>query len=285
MILIKKFNALHEYLKHIREENNKIGFVPTMGALHEGHLSLLKNSILANDCTVCSIFVNPTQFNNASDFKKYPVTLETDISLLEHANTDILFLPDVEEIYPDGFSKLPHYALGDIEHNLEGFYRPGHFQGVCQVMHRLLDMVNPTNLYMGQKDYQQCMVIKKLQELIHSAAVLHACATMREPDGLALSSRNLRLNEKERNEAVTISQVLFYIKEALRPGSLDVLIHEGKKMLEQHHFKTDYVAIAEADTLEQVSHWDGNTRLIALIAAYINEVRLIDNMLLTAGNR
>ena len=285
MILFKKTNALHEYLKRKKKDQHKIGFVPTMGALHEGHLSLIKKSVQSNECTVCSIFINPTQFNNAADFKKYPVTLETDISLLEHANTDILFLPDAEEIYPDGTSALLRYPLGKIENILEGFYRPGHFQGVCQVMHRLLDIVHPDNLYMGQKDYQQCMVLKKLLEIIQSDAVLHTCATMREPDGLALSSRNLRLNEEERKEAVAISQVLLYIKKDLQPGPLEMLIEEGKNILSLHHFKTDYVAIANAATLEQVSNWDGNTPLIALIAAYMNEVRLIDNMELEASGQ
>lgn len=284
MILFKKTDSLHRYLARKRQQQ-KIGFVPTMGALHEGHLSLLHRSTSSNDCTVCSIFVNPTQFNDPADFKKYPVTLEKDISLLEQHSTGILFLPDVTEIYPEGTSHLPHYELGEIEHKLEGFYRPGHFQGVCQVMHRLLKSIQPDNLYMGQKDYQQCMIIKKLQGLIHSSAVLHACATLREPDGLALSSRNLRLDKADRTNAPAISQALLLIKKELRPGPLQPLVAAAKQLLEQHHFNIDYVTIADAATLDEVHQWDGEQSLVALIAAYVNGVRLIDNKVLTTGSQ
>lgn len=284
MILFKKTDALYKYLARKRQQK-KIGFVPTMGALHEGHLSLLHHSTGSNDCTVCSIFVNPTQFNDPADFKKYPVTLEKDISLLEQHSTDILFLPDVTEIYPEGTAHLQQYELGEIEHKLEGFYRPGHFQGVCQVMHRLLKSVQPNNLYMGQKDYQQCMIIKKLQELIHSDAVLHACTTLREPDGLALSSRNLRLNKADRIQAPAISQALLLIKKELRPGPLQPLVTAAKQVLEQHHFNIDYITIADAATLDEVHQWDGKQHLVALIAAFINGVRLIDNRVLTTGSQ
>ena len=284
MILFKKSHALCEYLQQRRERNEKIGFVPTMGALHEGHLSLLEASTAGNDCTVCSIFVNPTQFNDPADFKKYPVTLEKDISLIEHTSADILFLPGVDEMYPDGLHNLPHYDVGEIEHLLEGRYRPGHFQGVCQVMHRLLNIVNPDNLYMGQKDYQQCMVVKKLLELTAMGAVLNTCPTLREPDGLARSSRNLRLKEQERSEAVFISKALLHIKENLQPGPLHELVASAENILTQHHFKTDYVSIADAGTLEPVTNWNGKQKLVALVAAYMNDVRLIDNMIFEAKN-
>ena len=284
MILFKKADALHTYLARKKKDQQKIGFVPTMGALHEGHLSLLSQSTHSNDCTVCSIFVNPTQFNDPEDFKKYPITLETDISLLEQHNTDVLFLPEVQEIYPAGLSGLQHYDLGNIEHKWEGYYRPGHFQGVCQVMHRLLAIVKPDNLYMGQKDYQQCMVVKKLQMLIHCGTVLHSCPTLRELDGLALSSRNRRLNPVERREAPAIFQALLRIKNDLHAGPVDGLIAAAKSFLEQHHFKVDYVTIADAATLDEVGLWDATKPLIALVAAYLNEVRLIDNMMLTADS-
>lgn len=278
MILFKKTDDLHRYLARKRNAYQKIGFVPTMGALHEGHLSLLEKSTRFNECTVCSIFVNPTQFNDPADFKKYPVTLEKDISLLEHQKTDILFLPGVDEIYHDGTTQQHHYDLGEIEHKLEGHYRPGHFQGVCQVMHRLLNIVQPDNLYMGRKDYQQCMVIKKLQALIDSQSVLHVCATQREADGLALSSRNLRLNEQARAAAPAIYQALLQIKRGLQTGPLAPLVSEAKKLLEQHGFRIDYVTVADSTTLDEVQEWDGRQSLTALIAAYIHEVRLIDNM-------
>ena len=284
MILFKKTDDLHHYLVRKRNAHQNIGFVPTMGALHEGHLSLLQESTSFNDCTVCSIFVNPTQFNDPADFKKYPVTLEKDICMLEQHKAGVLFLPGVNDMYPEGTLHVEQYDLGDIEHKLEGYYRPGHFQGVCQVMHRLLNIVQPDNLYMGQKDYQQCMVIKKLQTLTGSQAVMHPCATQREWDGLALSSRNLRLNESERAAAPTIYQALLHIKRGLHGGPLQPLITEAKGLLEQHGFKVDYVTIADAVTLDEVNEWDGKESLIALIAAYINEVRLIDNMLLTPEN-
>ncbi len=284
MILFKKKNALQEYLNRNRTESKKIGFVPTMGALHEGHISLLRSAAENNDCTVCSIFVNPTQFNDPADFKKYPVTLETDISKLESAGTDILFLPDLNEMYPNGTTGLRQYTLGQLELILEGHYRPGHFQGVCQVMDRLLTIVQPRNLYMGQKDYQQCMVVKKLQQIIYSDAVFNTCDTIREPDGLALSSRNLRLNATDRKEAVAISQVLSGIKDRLRPGPVQALIQKGKETLADHGFKTDYVAIAHAEDLSPVDVWDGSTPLVALVAAYLNGIRLIDNMVLTANS-
>ena len=189
MILFKRSLELAKYLESRRNSGLRIGFVPTMGALHNGHISLIKASMGVTDLTVCSIFVNPTQFNDPKDFKKYPITLEKDIYLLEKNGTHVLFLPDPAEIYPDGTHHLEHYDLGYLETILEGQYRPGHFQGVCQVMHRLLRIVGPTDLFMGEKDYQQCLVIKRLLETGGSQPSFHTCPTLRESDGLAMSSR------------------------------------------------------------------------------------------------
>ena len=160
MIIFKQQEPLSKYIEDQKKQGRKVGFVPTMGALHDGHLSLVSEARSANDVVVCSIFINPTQFNNQDDFKYYPVTIEKDIEQLISAGCDILFLPTVEEVYPPTWSKK-HFDLGPIENILEGFYRPGHFQGVCMVVHRLLDIVQPGRMYLGQKDYQQCMVIKK----------------------------------------------------------------------------------------------------------------------------
>jgi pantoate--beta-alanine ligase len=278
MILYKKSAALATHLFRLKNAGKKIGFVPTMGALHAGHLSLLNASRSENEISICSIFVNPTQFNDQNDFRKYPTSLERDITLLDQAKTDLIFLPGVAEIYPDGVDHLKHYDLGNLENLLEGKFRPGHFQGVCQVMNRLLDMVNPHNLYMGQKDYQQCMVVKRLLQLMHSDIVLNKCPTQREPDGLAMSSRNMRLSETEKKEAVSIFKVLQFCRHNLKPGSLLQLKVTARQMLEERHFKPDYVEISDADTLEPVSTWDGKQKLIALVAAYLNGVRLIDNM-------
>jgi len=278
MIVFKSADTLKKHLIHQKQLGRTIGFVPTMGALHAGHLSLIKASQSENDVNICSIFVNPTQFNDPKDFEKYPVTLETDIEWLVKQETDILFLPSVQEIYPDGTRNLPRFDLGHLESVLEGPTRPGHFQGVCQVMSRLLGMVSADNLYMGQKDYQQCMVIKKLISLIGSATKLHTCPTLREKDGLAMSSRNTRLNEESRKKAPALFETLNYLKKNIQPGSLKRLKEEGRSKMEQSGFKVDYVEIADANSLEIVDNYDGNQELVGLIAAFIQEIRLIDNM-------
>jgi pantoate--beta-alanine ligase len=282
MILFKKPEDLKRYLTDRRKARLRYGFVPTMGALHKGHLSLIDASRKENKITVCSIFVNPAQFNDPEDFKKYPVTLDKDIYMLEGAGCNVLFLPSVDDIYPDGLGGLQNYDLGFTETIMEGKYRPGHFQGVCKVMHRLLNIVMPDNLYLGQKDYQQCMVIKKLVELIglNELIKINICPTLREEDGLAMSSRNKRLNETERKKAVTISKALNFIKENLGKDSLTNLKNSARQMLQQDGFNVDYVEIADAADLTEIKDWDGKQKLIAAAAAFINEVRLIDNMLL-----
>ncbi len=283
MILFKQVEPLQQALDKFRQEGRSIGFVPTMGALHQGHLSLLEAARKENETVICSIFVNPTQFNDPSDFEKYPITLEKDIELLIQTDTNLLFLPYVSEIYPNGTGNLPNYTIGFLETILEGKYRPGHFQGVCQVMHRLLEIVKADNLYMGQKDYQQCMVVKRLLELTRIPTRLHTCPTLRETDGLAMSSRNTRLSPVQRAHAVTISQVLKEICETLQPGLTSPLLRAAEQKLENAGFKVDYVALADADNLELLDHWDGKQSVVALAAAYLGEVRLIDNMLIQSG--
>jgi len=283
MILFKQVEPLQQALDKFRQEGRSIGFVPTMGALHQGHLSLLEAARKENETVICSIFVNPTQFNDPSDFEKYPITLEKDIELLIQSDTNLLFLPYVSEIYPNGTGNLPNYTIGFLETILEGKYRPGHFQGVCQVMHRLLEIVKADNLYMGQKDYQQCMVVKRLLELTRIPTRLHTCPTLRETDGLAMSSRNTRLSPVQRAHAVTISQVLKEICETLQPGLTSPLLRAAEQKLENAGFKVDYVALADADNLELLDHWDGKQSVVALAAAYLGEVRLIDNMLIQSG--
>jgi len=280
MILCKKVEDITKFITEKAANGNIIGFVPTLGALHNGHISLVTAAKIQSQLVVCSIFVNPTQFNDPKDFEKYPVTLDKDIDLLEKAGCDVLFLPSVTEMYPDGTSLKNHYDLGYIETILEGKFRPGHFQGVCQVVNRLLDIVAPDNLYLGQKDYQQCMVIKKMIGLKGLKTKIIICPTLRETDGLAMSSRNMRLNDTERREAVIISQVLAFIKKEIKPGYLQDLKLRCVHILEAEGYKVDYVEIANADTLEIQENWDGKTKLVALVAAFLNEVRLIDNMLI-----
>lgn len=282
MIIFKKTRDLHKWLEAQRLAGISIGFVPTMGALHTGHLSLIESSIKANPVTVCSIFVNPTQFNDPKDFEKYPITIEKDIELLANAGCDILFLPSVKEIYPDELSPSLKYDLGYLERILEGKFRPGHFQGVCMVVHRLLEIVIPDNLYLGQKDYQQCMVIKKLIALIglSNAILVNICPTLREPDGLAMSSRNVRLNEDERIKATAIFRNLSFIKENLTTGDLKGLKETAFRNLSEAGFNVDYIEIADANDLSIIDDWDGQKKLVALAAAFMKEVRLIDNILL-----
>jgi len=280
MILFKKTNDLIKHLDNQRIFGKKIGFVPTMGALHEGHLSLVRLSKAATDLTICSIFVNPTQFNDPADFEKYPITTDKDIALLLTAGCDLLFLPAVSEMYPEGIMGKPEYDLGDMETLLEGKFRPGHFQGVCQVVHQLLAQVNPHDLFLGQKDYQQCMVIDRLMQQtgFKETVKLHICPTLRETDGLAMSSRNRRLNDSDRKKAASIFRTLSYLKQQLHTGSLDALLQTASDQLEQEGFRTDYLVVADAASLQPVSTWDGSQKLVALVATFLGGVRLIDNL-------
>jgi pantoate--beta-alanine ligase len=279
MILFKKAADLRNYLDAQAIKGNKIGFVPTMGALHDGHISLVGFSKKENDHTVCSIFVNPAQFNDPDDLKKYPVTIEQDIHMLESSGCDILFLPSVDEMYPGGFATGKTFDLGYLESILEGKYRPGHFQGVCRIVDLLLAIVNPHQLYLGQKDYQQCLVIKKLLDLTDRTTIkLIVCPTLREPDGLAMSSRNRRLNNDERSKAPLIFMNLTQIKNDLQAGSLTSLKEKAKLNLEKTGFRVDYIELADANDLRIVKDWDGDQKLVALVAAFLNDIRLIDNI-------
>jgi pantoate--beta-alanine ligase len=279
MIIFKKARQVSEYIDQQIKEGKKIGFVPTMGALHNGHLSLIDTCKNSNDITVCSIFVNPAQFNNSDDLKNYPVTTAKDIEQLISHQCDILFLPLVKEMYPSNFVKK-QYALGEIENRLEGYFRPGHFQGVCQAVDRLLQIIQPHDLYLGQKDYQQCMVIKKLLEITEreDAIKLNIVPTLRETDGLAMSSRNLRLNEEQRQLAASIFNELNFIKEHIHNRSLEELKKKAGEHLIQKGFKVDYVEIANAEDLSVATGTSG--KLVALAAATTGNVRLIDNIVL-----
>jgi len=280
MIVIKDPVLLKAWLAVKRISNGPIGFVPTMGALHEGHIALIRQARKESGLVVCSIFVNPTQFNDPKDFQKYPVTIEEDIYQLEIAGTDILFLPTIEALYPNGTKDLERYELGYLENILEGFYRPGHYQGVCQVMSRLLKAVEPELLFMGQKDYQQCMVVNRLIQLMQIATKLVTCPTIREADGLAMSSRNKRLNKEQRGNAVAIYKALNLIKENIGTRKTTEVIDEATQLLKKYNFNPDYVAIADAGTLELINRWHGEKKLVALIAAFQEEVRLIDNLII-----
>lgn len=274
MYIFKTQNELKAYLK----DKNSIGFVPTMGALHEGHIALLNRAVNENEISGCSIFVNPTQFNNQTDFDKYPVTLEKDLELLSQAQCDFLFLPDVKEMYPEGLNANYNYDLGYLDSVLEGEYRPGHFMGVCVIVHKLLKAVMPHNLYMGEKDFQQCMVIKRLLEITSLPVKLNICPTLRDEDGLAKSSRNMRLSRNAREKANTIFNCLTHIKKNCQLASFEALRNECLKKLADNGFNTEYLMLADADNLELLNEFANDKKMVVLIASVLEGVRLIDNM-------
>jgi pantoate--beta-alanine ligase len=282
MITFKNAKDLQQHLDQCRQKNEDIGFVPTMGALHDGHLSLIKTSLKENKLTVCSIFVNPAQFNDPTDFKKYPSTINDDIFKLETNGCDILFLPSVDEIYPEGFEVKKKYDLGYLDTLLEGEFRPGHFQGVCMAVEKLLLIVQPDKLYLGQKDYQQCMIIARLIQLMgqEQKVDVRICPILREKDGLAMSSRNMRLSKEQRAKAPALYETLIFLKQNICNGSLRDLKKEATEHLEKKGFKTDYVEIANAKTLKPINEWDARTNILGLVATYIDGIRLIDNMML-----
>ncbi len=278
MILFKTSESFTNYLSNQKNKNVSIGFVPTMGALHNGHITLVKASLNQGLCTVCSIFVNPTQFNNPDDFQKYPSTIESDILLLENAGCHVLFFPSVDEIYPTDFVKKV-YELGEIENIVEGFYRPNHYQGVCQVVDRLLQIVQPNYLFLGEKDYQQCIIISKLITLENYSISVEIVPTLREESGLAMSSRNLRLSSKELQQASAIYQGLQYAKENIHQLPIITLQKKMKNLLLDNGFTSvDYISFCNTKTLQDVGEEKLRLPIVVLIAAYLNDVRLIDNI-------
>ncbi len=281
MVIFKKEKDIKEYIYQKCEAGNSIGFVPTMGALHEGHISLVQKNKADGGVSVCSIFVNPTQFNDKNDLAKYPISTDEDIELLIKAGCDVLFLPDVEDIYPGGEAKMPTFDFGYLETVLEGASRPGHFRGVGQVVARLLEIVQPDRLYLGQKDYQQCMVIRKLAAMtgIQNMQVI-VCPTLREADGLAMSSRNRRLTEPQRALAGIIYQCLVSIQTKQESGNFTIVKKECEELLKAKGFETEYVALANADDLTLLDKYTTDVPMVALIATRIGGVRLIDNLLL-----
>jgi len=280
MFIFSKIEQLRAFLGRQRASGTAIGFIPTMGALHEGHLRLVAAAQDAGDLAVCSIFVNPTQFNNTGDLEKYPRTVEQDIAMLEKAGCPVLFVPDAAEVYPDGQALREKYDLGYLETVLEGAYRPGHFQGVAQVVERLLRITEPDRLYLGQKDYQQCAVLQRLIGLKGLPVTLVTVPTVREADGLAMSSRNRRLTEPQRNLAGLIYQCLVSIQAKQGIQSFAIVQKECRDLLEQKGFRPDYIEIADAGTLELLKDYEPGRKTVALIAAYIGDIRLIDNIVL-----
>ena len=265
-------------LQNLLRQKASIGFVPTMGALHEGHISLIEKSKSENETTVCSIFINPTQFNSLTDLEKYPVTIDADIEKLIAAKTDVLFLPSVEEMYPSGLENMPIYDIGYLDTILDGKFRPGHFNGVSLIVHKLLIAVKPHKLYLGEKDFQQCLVIKRMIALQNLQVEVITCPTLRDEDGLAKSSRNTRLSAEARAKAPLIHACLVSIKDNVNTTSFQQTQQNWIQKLTENGFDTEYILLANADNLEILAEFDESKKMVVLIAAFLDGVRLIDNL-------
>ena len=277
MKVLKSKKTLIDYVERQREMGKKIGFAPTMGALHEGHLSLYKAAKKENDEVISSIFVNPTQFNNPDDFQKYPKTLEKDLELLEKAGVDAVYVPNVEEMYPDGLNSKK-YDFDGLENEMEGKYRPGHFDGVGTIVEELFRQVQPHNAYFGEKDYQQLAIIKKMVEKTKLPVKIHGVPTLREEDGLAMSSRNVRLTETQRKEATIIYETLTKVKEWFKVISLEEIKQKVTDIFRNSNFELEYFVIADEETLKETDFLYKDKNYRAFIVAYAGDVRLIDNM-------
>ncbi|TFF36158.1 pantoate--beta-alanine ligase [Mucilaginibacter psychrotolerans] len=275
---MKIFTTRSEIQQHLTASGGKtIGFVPTMGALHQGHLSLIAQAKAGNDVVVCSIFVNPTQFTNARDLEDYPRPIDADIAKLEAAGCDILFNPPVTEMY-DG-NEHWHLNIGQLEFLLEGEFRPGHYQGVMQVVYKLLDIIKPTTLYLGQKDYQQFMVVSKMVEMLGISVQLVMCAIERETDGLAMSSRNIHLTPVDRQHALILSKTLNWLKNNFNIKNVFQLEQDAMAMLQSEPgVEPEYIEIADGKTLLPAN--EQSTSIVALAAARVGKTRLIDNVVI-----
>ena len=277
MKVLKSKKTLIDYIERQREMGKKIGFAPTMGALHQGHLSLYKAAKKENDEVISSIFVNPTQFNNPDDFQKYPKTLEKDLELLEKADVDAVYVPNVEEMYPDGLNSKK-YNFDGLENEMEGKYRPGHFDGVGTIVEELFRQVQPHNAYFGEKDYQQLAIIKKMIEKTKLPVKIHGVPTLREEDGLAMSSRNVRLTETQRKEATIIYETLEKVKEWFKVLSVEEIKLRVLEIFRNSNFELEYFVIADEKTLKETDFFYKDKNYRAFIVAYADSVRLIDNM-------
>jgi pantoate--beta-alanine ligase len=277
MKIINTQKGLNDYLASL-PSSNSLGFVPTMGALHAGHLSLLEQAKKQDDTVICSVFVNPTQFNEKSDFDSYPKVLDEDLKLLEKVDTDAVFAPSVEQIYPNGTEALPFYDIGVLDNILEGEHRPGHFQGVCHIIETFLNLLKPKHIYMGEKDFQQIAVVQCLLDLKNHKTVLVPCATLREESGLAMSSRNMRLSQEGKIKAATFYKALCHIRDHADNVKFEVLKKEAEQMLIENDFTPEYIALCNASNLTEIKDFDHDKTMRLIAAAFIEEVRLIDNI-------
>ena len=277
MKVIHTIEDLQAELSALKAQGKKVGLVPTMGALHAGHASLVKRSVNENDVTVVSVFVNPTQFNDKIDLVKYPRTLEADCKLLEDCGATLVFAPSVEEMYPEPDTRQFSYAPLDTV--MEGAFRPGHFNGVCQIVSKLFDAVKPHRAYFGEKDFQQLAIIREMVRQMKFDLEIVGCPIVREEDGLALSSRNARLSSDERENALNISRTLF----KSRTFAATHAVSETQKMVEDAiaaapGLRLEYFEIVDGNTLQKIGDWNETSYAVGCITVFCGEVRLIDNI-------
>ena len=282
MIIFKRVSDIQHWIRECKSQGRQIGFVPTMGALHQGHMSLVEMSLADSDATVVSIFVNPRQFNDPEDLKKYPRPVEEDMQLVVLSGADVLFLPDVEDIYPSGFDPHIVFDPGPLATVMEGKFRPGHFQGMAEVVHRLLAIVEPHKIYMGQKDFQQLTIVRKMITDMRLPILLEIGNTIREPNGLAMSSRNERLSSYARNEAAVIYSTLVAAQRLFEEGeSIEAIKIIAIDALTRANFEPEYFEIVDGITLQSIQHMNDSQFVVACCAVKVEGIRLIDNAIWT----
>lgn len=277
LLVFETISSVRSWIEQQKNLGLTIGFVPTMGALHAGHISLVEMAGEKCDVVIASIFVNPTQFNNANDLKHYPKTLENDKMLLEKSGCDVVFIPSVDEMYPQMLKG--HWDFGTLSHALEGHFRPGHFDGVLTIVKRFFEIVEPDFAFFGEKDFQQLAHVRKLVAVEGMNITIVGCSTTREADGLAMSSRNLRLSLEQRNQARAISRVLFDMKkniDHLSPAELKAIA--VRELAASDGIKLEYLEIIDGHSFETIEKWGDSEKPVALVAAYVGDIRLIDNI-------
>lgn len=279
MEIITDKQTLQNYIERHKEMGKIIGFAPTMGALHQGHISLYENARQENDLVISSIFVNPTQFNNQNDLEKYPRNIEKDIKILEKSNfVDAVYIPKVSDIYPDGLMSK-EYDFGGLENEMEGKFRPGHFNGVGTVVEELFQQVKPDNAYFGEKDFQQLAIIRKMTEKLNLPIKIHPVEIYREENGLAMSSRNERLTKHQRDHAKIIHETLIKVNDWFRVITIPEINERVKEIFDnEEDMKLEYFIIANENDLKETDFFYKDQQYRAFIAVFVGEVRLIDNM-------
>lgn len=279
MQVFQQISEIKTYISSQKQQHKTIGFVPTMGALHQGHISLINESKKVCDITVCSIFVNPTQFNNANDLTRYPRTPEVDRQLLEQAGCDVLYMPDVKDIYPTTDTR--QFNFGYIDTILEAEHRPGHYNGVGQVVSILLTGIEPNKAFFGSKDYQQVMIVRTLVKQLKLPVEIISCPILREDDGLAMSSRNMLLTPEERKIASLVPKMMEGARDIVKQiGVSAAKLYILNEVAQVPIMKLDYYEVCDTETLEPLTALEPNQQAISLIAVFVGNIRLIDNLMI-----